>query len=480
MAESYDPADVSRAPVDFMAASPYAHLAYDLDLIVLDINWRHEQMTGVARDRVVGRYIYDAFPHNPDDPNGSSEPAVRASIARMVASQEPDTMEPLKHDLLAPDGGFQERYWQVTHSPIYDGANGTGTIVGALQTTRDITADILRLRVTAAQHRAAMVGGQVVLFEMDLETDRIEAPSGFDFLHGMTPQDDRQPLAAYYERIHREDRKQTIALVDRLREAPDGTEGRTDYRIVRPDGTIRWLSASMEVVRGTEGEAARLTGVLIDVTDLHETESNLREALAQRDLLIEEVNHRVKNSLQLVISVLALEAKAARGEEARESLQSAIARIHAISTIHASLYEDGDVSYVALDRYLRRFCRHLETSLGADRRRIALNVDAEEIRLPTSKAITLSLVVNELVTNAFKHAFRDNQPGRIDIVLRQAGNDRVVLEIADNGSGEDAASSEGTGLGTRLIAGSVNQLGGTIRQSSDDGGWTTRIEFPAK
>lgn len=110
MIENDGPAEGLPNSLDFMAASPYAHLAYTLNLTVLDINWRHAKMTGVPRDEVVGRYVFDAFPHNPDDPDGSSEPAIRASIARMAETNEPDIMEPLKHDLPGADGEFQTRY----------------------------------------------------------------------------------------------------------------------------------------------------------------------------------------------------------------------------------------------------------------------------------------------------------------------------------------------------------------------------------
>lgn len=341
-----------------------------------------------------------------------------------------------------------------------------------------MTADIIKRDITEAQQRAAMTGGQVVFFEVEFDTDSIEAPAAFDLLHGFDPGEYRQNLSAYFERVHPEDRKQTADLFSDLRNSPNATEGCINYRIVWPDESVRWLTARMEVVRGAEGHASKLSGVLIDVTDQHAIEAELREALDQRDLLIAEVNHRVKNSLQLVTSILAMEVRSSKSEDARRSLEAARARIQAIGTIHASLYEDGDVTSVQMDRYLHRFCEHLAVSVGADARHIACEVDADAVRLPTNKAITLSLVVNELVTNAVKHAFDEGEPGKISISLKKTGFDRIVLIVSDNGKSDgDATPPDRKGLGTRLITGSVAQLGGTMEQTRGGNGWRTKIEF---
>ena len=428
-------------------------------------------------------------PRNRDDPNGNSEPVIRASVAQMAASGEPHVMEPVKHDLLTPEGKFRERYWQVTHSPIYGGPAGTGEIVGALQTARDVTSEIVRQKTNAAQQRAAMIGGQLAFFELVFETDWITGSDGFDTAHGLPPDHDGYSLETYYERVHPDERDATVAMVDRLRTARSGTQERNDYRVLWADGTLRWLTARIEVVPGAQGRGSKLTGVLLDVTDLRQSEDDLRNAVAQRDLLIAEVNHRVKNSLQLVTSVLSLEAKASSSEAVRAKLESAGARIQAIATIHASLYEDDDVGSVRLDRYLERFCRHLSISLGAEARTIELNVEAEPVSLSTNKAITLSLAVNELVANAFKHAFDADGSGRVDITLVAEGDDRAILTIADDGKGADEDGDAGatghlepedgkSGLGNKLISGSVRQLGGTMELATSPEGWSTTIEFP--
>jgi two-component sensor histidine kinase len=256
-----------------------------------------------------------------------------------------------------------------------------------------------------------------------------------------------------------------------------------DYRVVLPDGRTRWLTAQGESIRAPDTQGVLIVGVLLDVSHIKESEVRLRAALADRDLLIGEVNHRVKNSLQLVGSILSLEANSARTEEAKGKLAAARDRIDAVAAIHAALYQGEDVRRVAFGDYLERLCDHLATSLGADRRGVEIDVDADAILVETNKAITLSLVVNELVANAFKHAFPGDAGGTVEVRLRRDDPETVTLTVADDGTGSDRPPFEGQtrppGLGTRLVAGSVRQLEGSMRTEGGDGGWTTTITFPA-
>ncbi len=118
-----------------------------------------------------------------------------------------------------------------------------------------------------------------------------------------------------------------------------GSDLNHDYRIVRPDGAVRWLLGRGESIRDPDTQNVRIVGILLDVTSIRENEASLRVALEARDLLIAEVNHRVKNSLQIVMSILNLEASGTKDEAARASLRAATARVHGVAAIHASLYK---------------------------------------------------------------------------------------------------------------------------------------------
>ncbi len=483
----FDDSGRTDAPtsLDFMASSPFAHIAYTLDLTVIDLNWRHARLTGVPREAAIGRKLFDVFPPNPDLPKVDVRPAVAASLDRMVASREPDTMEIFQHDLPAASGcSFIERYWQITHSPIFEGPEDSGKIIGALQTTRDVTQEIIRRRITAAKQRAATMGGQLSFFELDYETDEVDVSEEFEVLHGYGPGEAGRHVSAYYSRVHEMDRGRTITLIEELRTAPSRTQESNQYRAVWPDGTVRWLSARMELVRGS-GEHAKLTGIVVDVTDLHQTEEELRSAIEARDLLLAEVNHRVKNSLQLVTSILNMEAaQAARGGEAGvDRLRDAAARVRTIAAVHGTLYHGDDVRFVDLATFIGTLCQNLAEASGAEERGIALDVSAENIRVATDRAIPLALIVNEVVTNAFKHAFPDQRRGTLQVTLRRSGSDRLILEIEDDGTGGSHSGSERRtattgGFGRRLVETLGRQLDAEMRSDHDGTGTRVRFDLP--
>ena len=225
--------------------------------------------------------------------------------------------------------------------------------------------------------------------------------------------------------------------------------------------------------------------MVLDITDLRQREAELREAVAARDVLLAELNHRVKNSLQLVTSVLNMEAAGAEraGEDVADRLRAAAARVGAIATVHATLYHGEDVRSVEFGAFLDTLCRNLAAAAGAEARGIAVTVEAEPVRVPTDRAIALSLVVNELVTNAFKHAFPEGRGGTVRVALRREGTDRIALEVADDGTGTGGGGLWGDvvasgGLGQRLVDALARQLGAEMRRDDDGAGFGVRLVSP--
>jgi two-component sensor histidine kinase len=240
------------------------------------------------------------------------------------------------------------------------------------------------------------------------------------------------------------------------------------------------------------------TVALVDIDDE-------RRLLDEKEVLLGEVNHRVKNSLQIVGAILSLQARDARDEGAA-ALRSASARVRAVAAVHASLYHDDDVRTVDFGDHLRRFCATLAESLGADARGIALDVEAEAVTLRAETAVPLSLIVNELVTNAFKYAFDadasradEGAPStRVRVSLCRDGEGRVAVEVSDNGAGRGTDEADGPfdgqpsqegrsparssspsgGLGTTLVSTLARQLGATVTREQGNG-WTVRITFEA-
>jgi PAS domain S-box-containing protein len=414
--------------------APTAQMVFEPDLTVVAANRLYCRMLGIAREDLVGKRVFEAFPANPDDPDADAEAELQASADTVVATGQAHEMSVRQHDVRDADGRYAVRYWRVVNSPVFADPGDPGRVTHVIHTAEDITRIILGDQLHEAKRRASMRGANLAYFECNLDTGTVVRSPQLDGMFAIGPDEPGDALEPFMSRLHAEDRPRVEAEMDRVVRTV-GSYLQEDYRVVLPDGTIRWLATQGESTRDPETQGVLLVGVTLDVSHIKESEVRLRAALADRDLLIGEVNHRVKNSLQLVGSILSLEANSARTEEAKDKLAAARDRIDAVAAIHAALYQGEDVRQVAFGDYLERLCDHLATSLGADRRGVAIEVDADAIPVETNKAITLSLVVNELVANAFKHAFPGDAGGTVKVRLRCDDPATVTLTVADDGTG---------------------------------------------
>lgn len=178
----------------------------------------------------------------------------------------------------------------------------------------------------------------------------------------------------------------------------------------------------------------------------------------QKDLLFQELGHRTKNNLQMIASVLALQARAQKDTTLRASFDAAVARVQVIANAHDRLQPNGHEGSVNLRDYLEDLCTNLGDSLR-DLRPVAVRMTVEPIMVSADKAVPLGLIVNELVTNAFKYAFPEGSEGAVHVILRRLNEKEVELIVEDNGVG---CTSLHEGLGSRLVRILVQQLGGQI------------------
>ncbi len=193
-------------------------------------------------------------------------------------------------------------------------------------------------------------------------------------------------------------------------------------------------------------------------------ERRLERVIAHRDALIAEIHHRVKNNLQMVASLLSLQAGRVRSDEAREALNSARRRVLSLSVLHKHLFERDDVENVDVGKFLEDLCVQLRGShVGSYDARVRIACEIDPLILHTRDAIALGLIVTEAVTNATKYAFPGKRPGRIDVRLT-VREERVRLSIKDDGIGGQAEGDPALsgGLGRSLMEGLAGQLSGAL------------------
>ncbi len=195
--------------------------------------------------------------------------------------------------------------------------------------------------------------------------------------------------------------------------------------------------------------------------DKHAAEDELRVANERLELLVREVHHRVSNSLQMVLSFVAMQAKQSGTPEVREALDDIQNRIKAISKVHQRLYTRGDLTTIDLDAYLANLVDDLRESLpGA----VTIDLVAEPVVVSPDTAVSIGVIVNELVSNAAKYAFRPDQGGKIVITLEAEDGGGFALTVEDDGNGiEKGREPLGTGLGTRIVDAIARSLGTKIR-----------------
>ena len=203
----------------------------------------------------------------------------------------------------------------------------------------------------------------------------------------------------------------------------------------------------------------------LDITNHKRAEKQIAVSLKEKEALLREVHHRVKNNLQIVVSLLRLQARRIDVPEAVEVFRECESRVKAMSLVHETLYSSEEFSSVDASRYVSRLCDDLSRMYGEGQQRITLTVHSKEVRLPMEQAVPLGLVISELVSNAFKHAFPDGREGSIVVELRQGDDDQVELTVSDDGVGippeidPASVSTVGLGLVTETVRG---QLGGSI------------------
>ena len=260
-----------------------------------------------------------------------------------------------------------------------------------------------------------------------------------------------------------------------IEDSNDSLQGKQEYdsqfRIVRPDGELRTIKGNGIVIRDEAGKPLRQIGLNRDITEQRRAEYALRDSLAEKVALLKEVHHRVKNNLQIISSLINLQARQAQDPSTRDALRDTQGRIRAMALLHETLYRQGNVARVDCAIYLGHLFTHMRQSFGTASNRIHIESRVAPVELDIDQAIPCGLIVNELVANAFKHAFPGERVGKIEIVMHREVNGRVVLKVADDGVGLPAElNPEDTGtLGMQLILGLAKQIGATMETKTAPG-----------
>lgn len=241
------------------------------------------------------------------------------------------------------------------------------------------------------------------------------------------------------------------------------------YYGIRKDGTEFPVNVSVAELLLPEGRA--VVGFYVDITDQKQKENQIISSLKEKEVLIKEIHHRVKNNLQIISSLLNLQTDSMTDPVLLEAFKVSRNRVKAMALIHERLYQSKDLSLIDFNEYISELIIHLQRNYVTDGKKIDFDISLDPIRLSIDTAIPCGLIVNELVSNALKYAFTGKDSGILVILVKKHEDGFVRMEIADNGTGFGPGFDLGSvsTLGLQLVQSLVEQIEGSLEVKDDNG-----------
>jgi PAS domain S-box-containing protein len=332
------------------------------------------------------------------------------------------------------------------------------------------------------------------------------------------PQDETTgwKIKDYMSIVHPDDRdllSSQISKIETEKAVNEKINPVLDFRFLSRGGDVKWVLAHLKKIQFTEGDA--VAGIIVDITDrkiaeqslasanqrlkareeqlkntnselfaaIEQLKANQRELFAmnrEKEVLIKEIHHRVKNNLQVISSLLKLQASHLADQKAIMALKECQQRIKSIAIVHEKLYQFNNLAEIGIPVYVESLVNHLVMMFASDPTRITLNFDLANIPITIEQAIPCSMIINELVSNALKYAFPDKRKGTITVAFKELNASTVKLSVADDGAGlpKNIDLKNTASLGMQLVTTFVEQLGGEIAvQSEPDKGTAFNIQF---
>lgn len=233
----------------------------------------------------------------------------------------------------------------------------------------------------------------------------------------------------------------------------------------RKDGTKIDVSLTISPIIDTNQNIVGLSGIIRDISERKRSDEQIKQSLKEKEILLREIHHRVKNNMQVVSSLLKLQSGYITEEKYLEMFKESRNRIMSMSLVYEKFYKSEGLVKINFKEYIKDFIGELFQSYGIKKGTIALNINAEDISFGVDTAIPCGLIINELVTNSLKHAFPDERDGEIKIVLHRTDENTIELVVSDNGVGipKDLDFKKTESLGLHLVTILVeNQLQGSI------------------
>jgi PAS domain S-box-containing protein len=465
----------------------------------------HRWIIGIDPEEAVGRSIFEHL--HPDDVENARSILLRAK----VEARKPDLFA-LRYRLA--DGTY---LWMECSSNLL--VDEAGQFAGAVISSRDITRRKVvedALQESEQMYRLLADNSSDVIWVRDMDlrmkyiSPAVEKFAGYTVYEALAMpfQKNLTPASAALARQY------FAELVARLRNSPAeeraGEHHTLELEMTRKDGTTIWTETTISVLRDAQGEPQGFLGVTRDITERRRVAEELRhlnaaleervrertealsranqslvsevderiaaearvlESLQEKEVLLREIHHRVKNNLQIISSLLNLQAHGLTDEKTLQAMRDSQMRVRSMALIHEKLYQSNSLASIEFGEYIKSLAHDLFIAYRREASGVRLNIQVDKVSLNLDHAISCGLILNELMTNALKYAFPDGRPGTISIELRSRPEGVLTLRVSDDGIGisPDLNIQEITSLGLQLVTSLARQLDATIEQTTSAG-----------
>jgi PAS domain S-box-containing protein len=397
-------------------------------------------------------------------------------------------------------GDGRPRLFEYTR-PRADGAHcfearmspaGNGNVLVVIRNVDDRRVVEQELHETEARFRLMADHAPVMLWMAGVDSECSYFNEGWLEFAGRPME--RELGVGWAERIHFEDLQGCLHVY--LSSFVVRQSFRTEYRLRRADGEYRWILDTGVPRYEPDGRFAGFIGSCIDISELRAAREQLQQTsrdlevrvkerteelerrVKENEILVREVHHRVKNNLQLVSSLLNMQGRHFKEGRLRQALEECQGRVQTIALIHQRLYQSRDLAHVPFAQYARGLAESVFRASDLTAAAIALEMEIDDVSLSVERAIPCGLILNELLTNALKHAFPDGRRGVVRVELRRRRPERLLLVVADDGVGlpRSIDARDNGSLGLELVRTLAEQLDGDL-QIEERSGTAFRLEF---
>lgn len=366
-----------------------------------------------------------------------------------------------------PSLGENGKWLYFTAAPIKD---SKGNIIGAIETLEDITEQKMAeevLKKSEKQYRDLVDNALVGVYKTNLEGDILFANQASAGMFGYDSVEDMMQDTILSRFINLDDRR---IAIEKLKK--EGILKDYEYELITKSGK------KINVLLSAKLDGDVISVMMRDITSEKIAQEQLKKALREKEMLLKEIHHRVKNNLMTISSLLNVQSQFIEDEKTVEVLKKSQTRAHSMALIHERLYgSKTDYKSVNFGEYIRNLTKDIFNTYLVDKGGINLNLHVEDLDLDINTTIPLGLILNELISNCIKYAFPDGKKGEINIEFKLEDG-FFVLEVNDNGVGfpKDLDFKNTKSLGLQLVKGLTDQIDGSLEMHTN-GGTTFRVKF---